>query len=81
LPTIQAERFALLRLDGDLYESTMDGLRHLYPKLSVGGYVIIDDYGAIPACKAAVDDFRAQHAVTDKVEAIDWTGVFWQRTR
>jgi O-methyltransferase len=81
LPTIQAERFALLRLDGDLYESTMDALRHLYPKLSVGGYVIIDDYGAIPACKAAVDDFRAQHAVTDKVEAIDWTGVFWQRTR
>jgi O-methyltransferase len=81
LPTIPAERFAVLRLDGDLYESTMDALRHLYPKLSVGGYVIIDDYGAIPACKAAVEDFRAEHAIGDKLEAIDWTGVFWQRTR
>ena len=79
LPTIAAERFAILRLDGDLYESTMDALRNLYPKLSVGGYVIIDDY-AIAGCKAAVEDFRAEHNITDKLEPIDWTGAFWQRT-
>lgn len=81
LPHIEAGRFALLRLDGDLYESTMDALRHLYPKLSIGGYVIVDDYGAVSACKAAVEDFRSEHSITDKLEPIDWTGVFWQRSR
>jgi len=80
LPRIAADRFALLRLDGDLYESTIDALRHLYPKLSIGGYVIIDDYGAVSACKAAVEDFRSEHNITDKIEPIDWTGVFWQRS-
>jgi len=80
LPRIAADRFALLRLDGDLYESTIDALRHLYPKLSIGGYVIIDDYGAVSACKAAVEDFRSEHNITDKLEPIDWTGVFWQRS-
>lgn len=81
LPRIAADRFALLRLDGDLYESTMDALRSLYPKLSVGGYVIVDDYGAVPACKAAVEDFRAERNIADKIEPIDWTGVFWQRSQ
>jgi len=80
LPRIAADRFALLRLDGDLYESTIDALRHLYPKLSIGGYVIIDDYGAVSACKAAVEDFRSEHNITDKLEPIDWSGVFWQRS-
>jgi len=42
--------------------------------------VIIDDYGAVPACKAAVEDFRSEHNITDKLEPIDWTGVFWQRS-
>ncbi len=59
-------RFAVLRLDGDLYESTMDALTNLYPKLSVGGFAIIDDYGAVPACKAAVEDFRAQQGITEE---------------
>jgi O-methyltransferase len=81
LPRIAADRFALLRLDGDLYESTIDALRHLYPKLSIGGFVIIDDYGAVSACKAAVEDFRSEHNITDKLEPIDWSGVFWQRSQ
>ena len=50
LPTAPIERLAVLRLDGDLYESTIVALRSLYPKLSPGGYVIVDDWGAIPAC-------------------------------
>jgi O-methyltransferase len=79
LPTAPIERLAVLRLDGDMYESTMDALRALYPKLSPGGYVIVDDYGAVPGCKAAVEAFRAEHGITDPIEPIDWTGVFWRR--
>jgi O-methyltransferase len=80
LPTAPIERLAVMRLDGDLYESTMDALVHLYPKLSTGGYVIIDDYGALPPCREAVVDFRRAHAITDKLLPIDWTGMYWQRT-
>jgi O-methyltransferase len=69
----------VLRLDGDLYESTIDALRALYGKLSPGGFLIVDDYNDIPACKAAVDDYRAQHRITETIHPIDWTGVYWQR--
>lgn len=79
LPTAPIERLAVLRLDGDMYESTMDGLRHLYPKVSVGGYVIVDDYGAVPACKQAIHDYRNEHGITDPIHEIDWTGVYWRR--
>ena len=79
LPQAPMEKLAVVRLDGDMYESTMDGLVHLYPKLSVGGYVIIDDYGAILACRQAVDDFRTAHGIKEEIRKIDWGGVFWQR--
>ena len=81
LPSAPIERLAVLRIDGDLYESTMDALRSLYPKLSVGGYVIVDDYGAIPACRAAVEEYRAAHGIDEPVVQIDQAGVFWQRQR
>jgi O-methyltransferase len=81
LPSAPMDTLALLRLDGDLYESTMDGLIHLYPKLSVGGYIIIDDYGAIEACKQAVHDYRTSHGITEKIVDIDGTGAYWQRVR
>ncbi len=71
----------MLRADGDMYGSTIDILNALYPKLSVGGFAIIDDYGAVPACKAAVEDYRAEHGITEPIEPIDWTGVFWRRQR
>ena len=80
LPRAPLDRLAVVRLDGDLYESTMDALTHLYPKLSVGGYLIVDDYGAIHACRDAVHDYRAAHGITDEIRPIDWTGVYWQRT-
>jgi len=48
LPTAPISQIAVLRLDGDMYDSTMVALRSLYPKLSVGGYVIVDDYHAVP---------------------------------
>jgi hypothetical protein len=59
----------------------MDALVHLYPKLSIGGYVIIDDYGAIEACRQAVHDYRTAHDITEDIRVIDWTGVYWQRLR
>ena len=80
LPTAPVERLAVLRLDGDLYESTTDTLTHLYPKLSVGGFVIVDDYGAVPACRQAVHDYRQAHDITDPVVQVDWTGVYWRRS-
>lgn len=80
LPDAPIERLAVLRLDGDLYESTMVALQSLYPRVSIGGYVIIDDYGLIPMCKQAVDDFRAEHNITETINKVDYTCVYWQRT-
>jgi O-methyltransferase len=81
LPTAPINQLAVLRLDGDMYSSTMDALQSLYHRLSLGGYVIIDDYGAVPNCKQAVDDFRADHKITEQLHQIDWTGVFWEKRR
>jgi O-methyltransferase len=79
LPSAPIRRIAVLRLDGDMYESTIVALRSLYPKLSPGGYVIVDDYGAVAGCKEAVDDFRAEQEINDEIRAIDWTGCYWRR--
>ena len=79
LPTAPVDRLAVLRLDGDMYESTMDTLVPLEPKVSSGGFVIVDDYGAVPACKKAVDDYRSDHGITAPIERIDWTGAFWRK--
>ena len=81
LATAPINQLAVLRLDGDMYSSTMDSLKSLYPKLSLGGYVIIDDYGAVPACKQAVDDFRAEYKITERLLQVDWTAVFWEKLR
>jgi O-methyltransferase len=81
LPTAPIERLAVLRLDGDMYSSTMDALKSLYPKLSVGGYAIIDDYGYWEPCRRAVHDYREANGITDPIYAVDWTGVYWQRTK
>lgn len=78
LPTAPIKEISLLRLDGDLYESTMDALVNLYPKLSVGGYLIIDDM-CIPACVQAVHDYRNKNGITTPLETIDWTGVYWKK--
>lgn len=72
-------RIAVLRLDGDMYGSTWEALTSLYDRVSPGGYVIVDDYGAVPGCAAAIDDFRARHAITAPLRPIDWTGRFWRR--
>ena len=80
LPTLHDKQWAIVRLDGDMYESTMDGLTNLYPNLSVGGYIIIDDFGALTACRQAVKDYRAQHGIEDPIQSADWTGCYWQKS-
>ena len=80
LPKAPVERLAVLRLDGDMYESTMVALEALYPKLSVGGYLIVDDYHAVRGCRRAVDDFRARHGITDEMQRVDWSCVYWRRS-
>jgi O-methyltransferase len=79
LPAAPLEKIAVLRLDGDMYESTMEALVHLYDKVSERGFVIVDDYGALPNCRAAVEDFRRERSITEPIERIDWTGAFWQK--
>lgn len=80
LSTLPATRISLLRLDGDLYESTIQALEPLYPRLSVGGFCVIDDYGAVTACEEAVHDYRQQHNITDPIIDIDGSGVFWRKS-
>jgi O-methyltransferase len=81
LPKAPIERLAVVRLDGDMYESTMDGLVNLYPKLSAGGFLIVDDYGAVAGCRQAVQDFRVSRGIREEIRDIDGIGVFWRRTR
>ena len=79
LPRAPIDRLAVLRLDGDMYESTIGALSHLYSKLSIGGYLIVDDYGAVPACRAAVHDFRDSHRIVEPMIEVDWTAVYWRK--
>ena len=81
LHTAPIERLAVLRLDGDLYESTMQALEALYPKLSVGGYCIVDDYHTVPGCKAAVQDYQARHDIFVDMPTVEFGSVFWRRER
>jgi len=79
LPKLVANRFALIRLDGDMYESTHVALQHLYPCPSPGGFAIVDDYGAVEARRCAVTDYRIVHGVAAPLHKIDWTGVYWRK--
>ena len=81
LPTAPIEQLSLLRLDGYLYESTMDALVHLYPKLSTGGFVIVEGYGPNPNCTQAVNDYRAEHGVGTPMVPVDNAGAYWQKTK
>lgn len=75
--TASVDKISLLRLDGDMYESTYVSLNALYHKVSVGGFVIIDDYGYIESCRKAVHDFLKENSLKPIIHKIDWTGVYW----
>jgi hypothetical protein len=79
MPDAPIEKLAILRLDGDMYQSTMDVLTALYPKLVPGGYCIIDDYGAIEPCRQAVEDYRQVNGIRDEIKTIDYTGIYWKK--
>ncbi len=80
LPTAPTGRLAILRMDGDMYESTMDALTHLFDRVSIGGYVIVDDYRVVAGCRQAVDEFRAGRGIGDPMVEIDGVGIYWQKT-
>ena len=71
---------ALLRLDGDLYESTMDSLKALYDKVSPGGFIIVDDFNDFEPCRRAVLEFRQLHGIKEPIEVVDWSGAFWRKS-
>ncbi|MGA8330985.1 MAG: TylF/MycF/NovP-related O-methyltransferase [Mycobacterium sp.] len=77
LPAAPIDRLAVLRLDGDMYESTIEALNALYHKVSYGGFVIIDDY-FLPPCAQAVHDFREHHGITAPILPIDGVGTYWR---
>lgn len=77
LPTAPIEKIAVLRLDGDMYESTIQALNALYHKVSPGGFVIIDDY-ILKNCAQAVDNFRSTHRIDAPLSAVDGAAVWWQ---
>lgn len=79
LPHAPIEKLAIMRLDGDMYESTIQALTSLYDKLSVGGFVIIDDFG-LPNCRLAAEDFRAERRILDPLTDIDGMASFWRKT-
>jgi Macrocin-O-methyltransferase (TylF) len=79
LPKLTDRRWAIVRLDGDTYEATQVALECLYPGLSPGGYLVIDDYGAFEECRRAVDEFREEQGITEPIEEVDWTCVRWRR--
>jgi hypothetical protein len=65
IPAVVPDRIAILRLDTDFYSSTKHELEHLYPRLSPGGILIIDDYGAFPGSRMATDEYAAE-------QRLDW---------
>jgi O-methyltransferase len=80
LPTAPIEQLSVLRLDGDLYESTWQAIDALYPKLSPGGFCIVDDYGDLVAqCQRAIHDYRDAHGITEEIVDIDGFGAYWRR--
>ncbi len=81
MESLRGRRWSVIRLDADGYNATRLALEALYPGLAAGGYLVIDDYFhfQLPVCRRAVDDFRAEHAITEPIERIDWTGARWRR--
>ncbi len=81
LPGASIGPIAVLRLDGDLYESTWQCLDALYRSVSDGGYVIVDDYGVLEPCRKAVHDFLDRERLKPTLIDIDGTGIYWKVER
>jgi len=79
MPVLQIGAIAVLRLDGDMYESTIDPLRYLYDHVTPGGYVVVDDYHVVPGCRQAVHDFFAGRGDVPVLYEIDGMGVYFRK--
>lgn len=73
------KNISILRLDGDYYSSTMDALDALYEKVSIGGFVIVDDYNAFSSCKEAISDFFAKKMISPDIINIDRLAIYWRK--
>ena len=78
IPKAPINKLSILRLDGDMYSSTIQVLESVYYKVSVGGYIIVDDW-CLPNCRRAVIDFRTSRKIVDEIIEIDGVGVFWKK--
>lgn len=78
LPVAPIKQIAVLRADGDMYESTIDILANLYWKVSPGGFVIIDDYYNWQNCRQAVTEFRERNKIKSTLVPIDRDAVYWR---
>jgi hypothetical protein len=79
LPAAPIGTLALLRIDVDLYSSTAECLDLLYDKLVPSGFLIVDDYGFLPSCRDAVDDFRRCRGIEEEIRRVDYSGIFWRK--
>jgi O-methyltransferase len=79
LPALRGHGWAIARLDGDSYDATRSALDAVYPSLSIGGYLVIDDFYPLDDCRRAVEDFRAEHGITEPIETVDWNAARWRR--
>jgi O-methyltransferase len=73
IPVEAPKQIALLRLDTDFYESTRHELVHLFPRLSPGGILLIDDYGHWRGAKKAVDEYFASSPWRIFLQRVDYT--------
>lgn len=80
LPGAEVGPLAILRMDADLYQSTKEVLESLYAKVTPGGFVIVDDYGFLPPCRQAVDEFRAEHGIAEPLTYVNHSCVYWRKT-
>ena len=79
IPTFIEHKFSLLRLDGDIYESTKDTLENLYEDLNPGAYIIVDDW-TLNECRNAILDFRNERKINNPIQSIDKASVFWKKS-
>lgn len=78
LSYVPSEKLSIVRLDGDLYESTWQAISSLYPKLSSGGYCIVDDYH-LKGCRQAIDDYREQNSISTPIQQTKGNPVYWRK--
>jgi len=79
--TREGRQIAVLRGDGDMYESFLDILYNLYEFVPVGGYFICDDCPKIDVAQQAIDEFRSHHGITSPIQKVpdsQWT-TFWRK--